>query len=93
MNQFYFELLPEDERQRVERLEPFDEFEVRKQPHSQQRLLNNPNMTTESDQMPNLRPVFILLISGMAPEMFSLLHPFSLQRFCDQSSPSYTTKV
>ncbi|ROL55070.1 tRNA wybutosine-synthesizing protein 4 [Anabarilius grahami] len=27
MNQFYFDLLPEDERQRVEGLEPFDEFE------------------------------------------------------------------
>lgn len=59
MNQFYFDLLPEDERQRVEGLEPFDEFEVRERPHSQQRLLNNPNMTTESDQMPNPRPVFI----------------------------------
>lgn len=93
MNQFYFELLPEDERQRVEGLEPFDEFEVRKRPQSLQRLLTNPNMTTESDQMPCLRPVFILMISGMAPEMFSLLHPFSLKRLCDQSSPSYATKV
>lgn len=59
MNQFYFDLLPEDERQRVEGLEPFDEFEVRERPHSQQRLLNDPSMTTESDQMPNPRPVFI----------------------------------
>lgn len=27
MNQFYFDLLPEDERERIENLEPFDEFE------------------------------------------------------------------
>jgi len=59
MNQFYFDLLPEDERHRVEGLEPFDEFEVRERSHSQQRLLNDPNMTIDSDQMPNPRPVFI----------------------------------
>uniref|UniRef100_A0A672KR60 tRNA wybutosine-synthesizing protein 4 n=1 Tax=Sinocyclocheilus grahami TaxID=75366 RepID=A0A672KR60_SINGR len=92
MNQFYFDLLPEDERQRVEGLEPFDEFEVRK-PHSQQRPLNHPRITTESDLMPDPRPVFIFMITGMAPEMFSLLHPYSLQRLCDQSSPSHKDPV
>ena len=32
MNQFYLGLVPQPERQRVERLEPFDEFEVRCSP-------------------------------------------------------------
>lgn len=40
MNEFYFDLLPEDEKQRVEGLEPFDEFEVRNQTHHLERLFN-----------------------------------------------------
>lgn len=92
MNQFYFDLLLEEERQRVEGLEPFDEFEVSKQPHSQQRPLSDSRIATESDLMPDPRPVFIFMITGMEPEMFPLLHPYSLQRLCDQSSTSHATE-
>uniref|UniRef100_A0A673I7K9 tRNA wybutosine-synthesizing protein 4 n=1 Tax=Sinocyclocheilus rhinocerous TaxID=307959 RepID=A0A673I7K9_9TELE len=80
MNQFYFDLLLEDERQRVEGLEPFDE------------PLSDSRITTQSDLMPDPRPVFIFMITGMEPEMFPLLHPYSLQRLCDQSSTSHASE-
>uniref|UniRef100_A0A8C0YPX3 tRNA wybutosine-synthesizing protein 4 n=1 Tax=Cyprinus carpio carpio TaxID=630221 RepID=A0A8C0YPX3_CYPCA len=79
MNQFYFDLLLEDERQRVEGLEPFDEFEVSKQPHSQQRPLSDSRI---------VHVLFSLLVSSiphMTPQ-WAERPPLVIQPMC--RSPS-----
>uniref|UniRef100_A0A8C1KWK6 tRNA wybutosine-synthesizing protein 4 n=1 Tax=Cyprinus carpio TaxID=7962 RepID=A0A8C1KWK6_CYPCA len=79
MNQFYFDLLLEEERQRVEGLEPFDEFEVSKQPHSQQRPLSDSRI---------VHVLFSLLVSSiphMTPQ-WAERPPLVIQPMC--RSPS-----
>lgn len=98
MNQFYFGLLTEDERERVEKLEPFDEFEVR---HSVLKFFWINTQTKISSilaiqcvQIPfpdTSSLFFIYLFSlGMASKVFPLLHPHRLQRLSDQSRSPYT---
>lgn len=98
MNQFYFGLLTEDERERVEKLEPFDEFEVR---HSVLKFFWINTQTKISSilaiqcvQIPfpdTSLLFFIYLFSlGMASKVFPLLHPHRLQRLSDQSRSPYT---
>uniref|UniRef100_A0A8C2CCR2 tRNA wybutosine-synthesizing protein 4 n=1 Tax=Cyprinus carpio TaxID=7962 RepID=A0A8C2CCR2_CYPCA len=77
MNQFYFDLLLEEERQRVEGLEPFDEFEVSKQ------------IATESDLIVvEVHVLFSLLVSSiphMTPQ-WAERPPLVIQPMC--RSPS-----
>uniref|UniRef100_A0A672TCF5 tRNA wybutosine-synthesizing protein 4 n=1 Tax=Sinocyclocheilus grahami TaxID=75366 RepID=A0A672TCF5_SINGR len=60
MNQFYFDLLLEDERQRVEGLEPFDEFEEWNQKCSHYFIL-----TASKDSVVEVHVLFSLLVSSI----------------------------
>ncbi|XP_066542635.1 tRNA wybutosine-synthesizing protein 4 [Hoplias malabaricus] len=73
MNQFYFNFLSEDERERVEQIEPFDEYEEWHQKCSHYFILTASNGSLTSPAL------LIPPEDSLVPQMFPDLEPFSLK--------------